>query len=72
MYKRQGLGLDSIDALEIILILERNYGIKIENPAKGKMCIRDSQSTGTGSGQKTRDGERRSAGIYPHGYDQRH
>ena len=31
-----GLGLDSIDALEIILILERNYGIKIENPAKGK------------------------------------
>lgn len=30
------LGLDSIDALEIILILERNYGIKIENPAKGK------------------------------------
>lgn len=31
-----GLGLDSIDALEIILLLERNYGIKIENPAKGK------------------------------------
>lgn len=31
-----GLGLDSIDALEIILILERNYGIKIENPGKGK------------------------------------
>ncbi|MCQ2376160.1 MAG: phosphopantetheine-binding protein [Salinivirgaceae bacterium] len=31
-----GLGLDSIDALEIILILERNYGIKIENPAQGK------------------------------------
>ena len=29
-----GLGLDSIDALEIILILERNYGIKIENPAQ--------------------------------------
>lgn len=30
-----GLGLDSIDALEIILILERNYGIKIKNPAEG-------------------------------------
>jgi len=27
-----GLGLDSIDALEIILILERNYGIKGINP----------------------------------------
>jgi len=27
-----GLGLDSIDALEIILILERNYGVKVTNP----------------------------------------
>lgn len=32
----EGLGLDSIDALEIILILERNYGIRIEKPAEGK------------------------------------
>ncbi|MDR0660424.1 MAG: phosphopantetheine-binding protein [Prevotellaceae bacterium] len=31
-----GLGLDSIDALEIILILEHNYGIKIQNPSEGK------------------------------------
>ncbi len=31
----EGLGLDSIDALEIILILERNYGVKIENPSNG-------------------------------------
>lgn len=29
-----GLGLDSIDALEIILILERNYGLKIKNPSE--------------------------------------
>lgn len=36
LFGDQGLGLDSIDALEIILILERNYGIKIENPAEGK------------------------------------
>ena len=27
-----GLGLDSIDALEIILILERSYGVKVANP----------------------------------------
>jgi acyl carrier protein len=32
----EGLGLDSIDALEIILILEKNYGIKLENPAAAK------------------------------------
>ena len=31
-----GLGLDSI---EIILILERNYGIKIKNPAEGKQIF---------------------------------
>ena len=32
-------GLDSIDALEIILILEREYGIKIENPSEGKQIF---------------------------------
>lgn len=36
LFGEEGLGLDSIDALEIILILERNYGIKIANPSEGK------------------------------------
>ena len=36
LFGEKGLGLDSIDALEIILILERNYGIKIEKPNEGK------------------------------------
>ncbi len=31
-----GLGLDSIDALELIVLLEREYGIKIDDPAEGK------------------------------------
>ena len=31
-----GLGLDSIDALELIVLMERDYGIKIENPKKGR------------------------------------
>ena len=31
-----GLGLDSIDALEIILILERNYGIRLTKPEESK------------------------------------
>ena len=35
LFGDEGLGLDSIDALEIILILERNYGIRIANPAEG-------------------------------------
>jgi acyl carrier protein len=28
----EGLGLDSIDALEIMVLLEKNYGLKIEDP----------------------------------------
>lgn len=36
LFGAEGLGLDSIDALEIILLLDRNYGIKIKNPAEGK------------------------------------
>jgi len=36
LFGEEGLGLDSIDALEIILILERNYGLRIENPRQGK------------------------------------
>lgn len=32
----QGLGLDSIDALELIILLEKNYGIRLKDPATGK------------------------------------
>ena len=31
-----GLGLDSIDALEIIVLLEKQYGIRLANAAEGK------------------------------------
>ena len=33
---KDGLGLDSIDALELMLLLEKNYGIKLKSPAAGK------------------------------------
>lgn len=32
----EGLGLDSIDALELIVLLEKEYGIRLNNPAEGK------------------------------------
>ncbi len=32
----EGLGLDSIDALELIVLMEKNYGIKLRNPNEGK------------------------------------
>lgn len=30
------IGLDSIDALELIVLLEKDYGIKLTDPKKGK------------------------------------
>jgi acyl carrier protein len=35
-----GLGLDSIDALELIVLMEKNYGIKLQDPSKGKEIFR--------------------------------
>jgi acyl carrier protein len=32
----EGLGLDSIDALELIVMLEKYYGIRLSSPAQGK------------------------------------
>ncbi|MEP0263966.1 phosphopantetheine-binding protein [Dokdonia sp.] len=31
-----GLALDSIDALEIIVMLDKNYGIKLTDPKEGR------------------------------------
>lgn len=39
-----GLGLDSIDALELIVILDRHYGIKLANPAEGKAIFKSVSS----------------------------
>lgn len=36
LFGDQGLGLDSIDALEFIVLLDSNYGIKIADPNEGK------------------------------------
>ncbi|WP_396151028.1 phosphopantetheine-binding protein [Flavobacterium sp.] len=31
-----GIGLDSIDALELIVLLDKDYGIKLTDPKEGK------------------------------------
>lgn len=31
----EGLGLDSIDALELIVLLQQKYGIKLADPTEG-------------------------------------
>lgn len=37
----EGLGLDSIDSIELVVLLEREYGIKIENPKDGRKILVD-------------------------------
>jgi len=39
----EGLGLDSIDALELIVLMEKNYGIKLKDPNQGKEIFRSIQ-----------------------------
>lgn len=36
LFGDDGLGLDSIDALELIVLMEKNYGIKLSDPNQGK------------------------------------
>ncbi len=36
----EGLGLDSIDALELIVLLEKRYGIKLTDPTQGKAIFK--------------------------------
>lgn len=35
------LGLDSIDSVEMIVLLDREYGIKIKNPTEGRQILVD-------------------------------
>lgn len=36
LFGDEGLGLDSIDALELIVLMEKNYGIKLSDPKEGR------------------------------------
>jgi acyl carrier protein len=37
----EGLGLDSIDSVELIVLLDREYGVKIKNPKDGRHILKD-------------------------------
>ncbi|MBQ1912996.1 MAG: acyl carrier protein [Bacteroidales bacterium] len=39
LFGDEGLGLDSIDVLELIVFLEKNYGIRLANPQEGKQVF---------------------------------
>ncbi|MET7257766.1 phosphopantetheine-binding protein [Dyadobacter jiangsuensis] len=40
LFNDQGLGLDSIDALELIVLLEKYHGIQLTNPEEGKEAFK--------------------------------
>ena len=37
----EGLGLDSIDSLELIVLLKKEYGINIQDPKEGRKVLLD-------------------------------
>lgn len=37
----EGLGLDSIDSIELIVLLQREYGIDIKDPKEGRKVLVD-------------------------------
>jgi Acyl carrier protein len=39
-----GLGLDSIDALELIVMLDKSYGIKLSDPKEGRKVFETVQT----------------------------
>ncbi len=35
LFEEGGLGFDSIDVLELVVLLDKNYGIKVQGPKEG-------------------------------------
>ncbi len=34
LFGDDGIGLDSVDSIELVLIIEKEYGVKVQNPEK--------------------------------------
>ncbi len=41
LFGDDGIGLDSIDALELIVMLDKNYGIHLANASEGKAIFKN-------------------------------
>ena len=44
LFGEEGIGLDSIDVLEIIVLLEKQYGIRVANSKEGKAIFQSLRS----------------------------
>ena len=50
----EGLGLDSIDAIELIVLLDKNYGIKIGDSKEGRKIFKSVRTMAEYVHQQTR------------------
>ena len=39
LFGPEGLGLDSVDALQLVVALDKNFGLKIANPEAAKQVL---------------------------------
>jgi acyl carrier protein len=39
-----GVGLDSVDALQLVVALDKNFGLKITDPDQARQVLRDANS----------------------------
>ena len=44
LFGPDGLGLDSVDALQVVVALEKNFGLKIADPEKARVVLKDVNS----------------------------
>ncbi|PSL47607.1 acyl carrier protein [Chitinophaga niastensis] len=47
LFSKEGLGLDSIDALELIVLLQQHYNLRIANPEQGPQIFQSVRTMAT-------------------------
>ena len=47
LFGPEGLGLDSVDALQLVVALDKNFGLKIPDPAAAKQILQSVDTIAT-------------------------
>jgi acyl carrier protein len=54
LFGQGGLGLDSVDALQLVVALDKNFGVKIADPAAAKKVLSSVNSIAEAIAQKNK------------------
>lgn len=57
LFGPEGLGLDSVDALQLVVMLDKNYGIKIPNPEVAREVLQSVNSITEAVQKKLRESD---------------